>query len=196
MKAKSNTIRDKIADTAMHLFKSKGYGISISEICEKAGVTRSSFYNQFSSKDDILSYLMESANDLSRNSFDDFVYADNDFERLWMLVDNRLKIIEDYKPELGKAIFKLELERDLGIISLTEPLRIRIKKLYKNCILQGIAECSYDPDLVIDYGERMTNGIIFEWVRSGGAFDLRAESRRANEMMLGLKKEYRKMLRA
>ena len=84
----------------------------------------------------------------------------------------------------------MEMERDLGIISLPESIRIRVRKLYRNCILQGIVECPNDPDRVVEYGERMTTGIIFEWVRSGGSFDLRTEARRANEIMLGLKKEY------
>ena len=192
MYRKRNEIRKKISDSAMDLFRRKGYDVSISEICESAGITRSSFYNQFSCKEDIFFYLMENANALSETTFDDFTYADNDFERLWLMVDNRLRIIDDCGPLLTKGLFQLELDQELGIIALTDAIRARCRKLYRNCIAQGIVTCNQDPDKIIEYGEHMTHGIIFEWTRSGGSFDLRYKSRQANEVILGLREDLRK----
>lgn len=191
MYRKSNEIRKKISDSAMNLFQTKGYSVSISEICDAAGITRSSFYNQFSCKEDILFYLMENANAMSESNLDAFTYADNDFERLWLMVDNRLRIIDDCGPLLTKGLFQLELDQELGIIALTDTIRARCRKLYRNCITQGIVTCTQDPDKVIEYAEHMTHGIIFEWTRRGGSFDLRASSREANEVILGLREDLR-----
>ena len=48
-------VGEYITDALLYLMKKKDYkDISITEICEKAGVTRMSFYRNFESKEDIL----------------------------------------------------------------------------------------------------------------------------------------------
>ncbi len=187
MDKKGQKIKEKISKRALKLFQDKGYQVSISEICNAAGITRSSFYNQFSSKDDIIIYFLDNANALSEETFDKFAFADNDFERLWLMVDNRLSIIEQFGPQVTKALFKLELDKQIPILGLPDTLYSRICKLYRNCIAQGLAVCQENPDERIRYAENMTIGIIFEWGRSAGTFNLREYARKANEAILGIK---------
>jgi AcrR family transcriptional regulator len=52
---KANETRDRIYQTALELLETQGYEtIRIEDICQKAGVSIGSFYNYFSSKNDIL----------------------------------------------------------------------------------------------------------------------------------------------
>ena len=47
-----------IADTAMELFRKKGYeSVSVNSICEQAGVSRVTFYSIFSNKDQIIGFI-------------------------------------------------------------------------------------------------------------------------------------------
>lgn len=49
------SVAEYITEALLLLMKKKAYaGISITEVCAKAGVTRMSFYRHFASKDDIL----------------------------------------------------------------------------------------------------------------------------------------------
>ena len=52
---------DYITDALLILMKQKNYkDITVTEICEKAGVTRMSFYRSFKTKDDILKRWFDS----------------------------------------------------------------------------------------------------------------------------------------
>ena len=52
---RESLVGDYVTDALLYLMEEKDYnGISITEICEKAGVTRVSFYRHFKSKEDVL----------------------------------------------------------------------------------------------------------------------------------------------
>ena len=64
---------DYITDALLILMKQKNYkDITVTEICEKAGVTRMSFYRSFKTKDDILKRWFDSvfSRYLVENNFD------------------------------------------------------------------------------------------------------------------------------
>ncbi len=57
-------VGEYITDALLMLMRKKDYkGISITEICERAGVTRMSFYRNFESKEDILKKWIVSVTD-------------------------------------------------------------------------------------------------------------------------------------
>ena len=60
MKVINSKNRDVIAAAALELFKANGYeSVSVSEICRRANVPRSSFYSAFGGKEDIIIYMMK-----------------------------------------------------------------------------------------------------------------------------------------
>ena len=191
MYRKRNEIREKIVDSAKKIFHEKGYSASINEICREAGITRSSFYNQFTSKDAILFYIMESANMPSEDAFDAIMDAPNDFERIWIMVENRLKVLEELGPEIVGAIIPLELNSSFGLIHLPDHIKDRNAKLYRKCMESGIAETLPDPEEMLQLSELSIHALIFEWARLKGSFDLRAECRRFAELTLQIREPYR-----
>ena len=81
MKNKLPAVSEKIISSAVTLFKEQGYdNVSINAICKHAGINRSSFYNAFSNKEDIILYMFSSARQKGEVLFTDFVDAKNDFE--------------------------------------------------------------------------------------------------------------------
>ncbi len=190
MKKKHTEIRKKIVDTSMDLFCKKGLDVSISEICETCGITRSSFYNQFSGKEDVLIFILESANAPTETYFDEFANAENDFERIWLIVDNRLKVLELLSPAFITAGFQINPGKAFEVIGLTDILRRRHLKLYENCIRLGIASPSDNPAKVLHVTETAIMGHIILWASSNGAFDIRKEARQTAEIILKINKEY------
>ncbi|MDF0733038.1 TetR/AcrR family transcriptional regulator [Pseudomonas entomophila] len=52
--------RERILDTASHLFREKGFnGIGINDLMQAAGLTRGGFYGHFQSKDDLMGQACE-----------------------------------------------------------------------------------------------------------------------------------------
>ncbi|MBI4765344.1 MAG: TetR/AcrR family transcriptional regulator [Deltaproteobacteria bacterium] len=69
--------RNQIVQKAMILFRKKGYHkTTMREICEKSKVNRGSFYDYFTSKDDILNYI-----------YQQMMYHNADFEKFMPLKD-------------------------------------------------------------------------------------------------------------
>ena len=57
---KSRETKEKIFQAAKRILQKKGYEeLSIKNICEEAGVSNGSFYHHFRTKDDLLSYYIE-----------------------------------------------------------------------------------------------------------------------------------------
>jgi AcrR family transcriptional regulator len=48
-----NNTKEKIRDTALSLFMTRGYSVGINEIIEKSGTSKGSFYHHFKSKEDL-----------------------------------------------------------------------------------------------------------------------------------------------
>ena len=63
-KTLNNTLRESIQEALVLLLKEKSYAdITISEICRKAGFSRTGFYSNYSSKDDVFYRVLYSALD-------------------------------------------------------------------------------------------------------------------------------------
>ena len=80
-----------IADTAMELFRKKGYeSVSVNSICEQAGVSRVTFYSIFSNKDQIIGFILNDFQNQFKEDFSSFIAAENDKREILRPVRNRL----------------------------------------------------------------------------------------------------------
>lgn len=185
-----NTV--KIVDTAMTLFQQVGYAnVSIREICEKAGVPRSSFYTVFSGKADILAYRLRRVKQDFEKSLPNFIREPNDFERIWFLTDAFLKEAENIGPELTKAIFLIELEQSRGLFDLLTAFNEWLVQLLANCQSAGIVKNAGKPEEVIPVQLNLAIAVLFDWTRKGGSFPLRETVRNMIETFLDVRPEYR-----
>ena len=84
-----------IADTAMELFRKKGYeSVSVNSICEQAGVSRVTFYSIFSNKDQIIGFILNDFQNQFKEDFSSFIAAENDFERVMILFNYYVELSE------------------------------------------------------------------------------------------------------
>lgn len=66
---RKNTVHDAILDTASKLFYQQGYNSTgINQIIEESGVVKSSMYQVFRSKEDILMAYLENAGEVTNNA--------------------------------------------------------------------------------------------------------------------------------
>lgn len=60
MARRGEATRDAIIDTALRLFAERGYpGVRVEDVARAAGVSRATFYNHFSERDEILAALLQ-----------------------------------------------------------------------------------------------------------------------------------------
>lgn len=176
----------------MTLFQQAGYEtVSVREICEKAGVSRSSFYTVFSGKADILAYRLRSVKQDFEKSLPNFIREPNDFERIWFLTDAFLKEAENIGPELTRAIFLIELEQSCGLFDLLTAFNDWLIQLLANCQSAGIVKNPEKPETLIPVQLNLAIAVLFDWTRKNGSFPLRRTVRETIEIFLDVLPEYR-----
>lgn len=126
---------DYITDALLILMKQKNYkDITVTEICEKAGVTRMSFYRSFKTKDDILRRWFDSVSSRYLVDMDfDFNYVSREFliDLFTYLEQYGEAYLAMYDSGLFYDFVKEQLEKDII------PHKKDISDIYRSYFLTG-----------------------------------------------------------
>lgn len=183
MREYSGTVQ-AIVDSAVKLFNTKGYeSVSVNDICKSAGIARSSFYRVFSSKHDILVYLLSITKWDSNSIMSAFLTAENDFERMWLLGDRALSVIEMLGPDTTGSIFQMELTMHYGFLEFQKDVDQWMIKLHKNCVKQRIVSTGAASEEIVPLVNKCVIQIAYDWCKCGGSFPLKKTVRRAAEVL-------------
>ena len=103
--------KTKLLDAALQVVRAKGYAATtVDDICQKAGVTKGSFFHHFKSKDDLALAAVDHWGSMTGGFFADAPYrqAKDPLERLLGYVDLRGAILtgapQDYTCLLGTLV--------------------------------------------------------------------------------------------
>lgn len=183
---------DAIVNTALELFKSKGYvNVSVSDICRAASVPRSSFYSIFAGKEYIITYLLRNLKDDYQSVFSEFLNAKNDLDRIWLLYDRYLTLAMEFGPDLTGTLFSLELQKPVGVFEFFDAFNEWFVKLIRNCQEAGLIRNKNRPEDIVVLGVRIAVGAAYEWCLTGGGFDLREVALAEHEILYDVPPEYR-----
>lgn len=182
----------QIIEAALRLFRKKGYeNVTVNDICREAGVARSTFYLNFSAKREIVDKFIADARLDREDFFGDFVAAENDFERMWILCNRYLTVAIEFGPEMVATLFSLELMGEIDILDLTHQVDEWMIQLCSNAQRAGIILSPEPADVIAPMGVSMAYYTTYEWAKRRGSFDLRRVTRRRSEALLNVAPEYR-----
>lgn len=185
------SMKKRIMDAAIELFRAKGCEtVSVNQICNHIGINRSSFYNIFADKDDLIIQLLAITDRELQGKMPAFINAKNDFERMWILCDYGLSTALTLGPEVAGAIFCIELKRNAGYFQ-TETVNQHCINLYRNCLELGIARNYAAPEELVPLATDLAYQITYNWCRQKGTFPLRDTVRKAIETIYGVLPEFR-----
>ena len=191
--AEAKTRHEKqIIEAALKLFREKGYeNVSVNDICKEAGIARSTFYLNFSNKREIIDKLIADARLDREVFFGDFVAAENDFERMWILCNRYLTVAIEFGPEMVATLFSMELIGELDILDLTHQVDEWMTQLCSNAKKAGIILSPEPAEIIAPMGVSMAYYTTYEWAKRRGSFDLRQVTRRRSEALLNVAPQYR-----
>jgi AcrR family transcriptional regulator len=179
-KEKAITTKNKLFETAIGLIKEKGYdGVTISQICENAGVAKGTFYVHYKSKEDIIKESYYS--DMSQ-------FVLKQYQNL-ISQDENMSIKDKIEKFL---ISELMFTNHVGYVmtcrayvtNLTECIlkdskhfeRRGFSKDLKMLILQGVEQKVFDTEQtgeeIFLYLESFVRGLMASWCFSNGEFDI------------------------
>ncbi len=187
---KKNT--KQITEAAVKLFRERGYeNVSVNDICKAAGIARSTFYLTFAGKKDIIDKVLSDVRLDREDFFGDFIAAENDFERMWILCCRYLAVAISFGPELSGALFRLELMGELDIMDTVHSIDEWFVQLTKNCQKAGVIMSNESPEMLAPLGVDIAYYTTYEWCKRKGSFNLRQTVRRRAEALYGLASEWR-----
>jgi AcrR family transcriptional regulator len=176
--------RQAIYNAGISLISKKGYyRVTIEDICEKAGVSRGTFYSHFKSKDEI---VIEQFLKL------DAYYSDTVAREMKSkkTADEKLMAftmgVTSYLERLGIANTKVAYQSQIGAErDESSPVAAEGRALYtliRTAIVEGLEKGELRGDLTADDLTRavirVMRGVIFDWCLTNGGFDLEEESRK------------------
>ena len=181
-----------IINAAVKLFKEKGYeNVSVNDICKEADIARSTFYLTFAGKKEIIDKILSDVR-LDRDEFfGDFIAAENDFERMWILCDRYLAVTLNFGPELTGALFRLELMGELDVMDTVHTVDEWMIKLCSNSQKTGVILSPEPAEKIAPLGVELAYYTVYEWCKRKGSFNLRQAVRRKEEELYNIAQEWR-----
>lgn len=188
---------ETITAATKELIKEKGYReVSVQDICQRADVSRSSFYSVFSGKDDVLLQMIRSLKEDSERILAHFVTARNDLERIWRLYDTYLNVALEFGPDIMASFLSVDTQSNIGFLQQFYLYNEWFISLVKSCQRQGIIRNTASADELVDAAVYSAFGTVLEWCRKKGGFDLREHSFTAHEAIYDVTPDYRGLWRS
>lgn len=170
----NKTKRMHIVETAIRLFQEKGYNnVSVTDICNEMGMTRSSFYYYFETKDEVLdNYFLRAelnVQDRLLSILDAGLYMDQ-FKEIF---GTFLQQILEAGPEIMGQIYKQNLEHNIRqlVPQYVAMWDVYLRTLQKAQEAGEIKEDVAASDLLTSYLYASV-GISMIWCNQNGSFDL------------------------
>lgn len=183
-KDKAADTKKKIFETAIYLIKQKGYeNVTVSEICQNAGLAKGSFYVHYKSKEDIVreSYYADMGEYITAHYTDFLSSIDNkdSIERISFFLNLEFKFAEYAGYELTCLAYSLNLSACIPGPSEHFSKREFTKLLYTEIEASSqylIADFSCDD--IFAYFESLVRGIMATWCFSNQSFDIISEGKK------------------
>jgi AcrR family transcriptional regulator len=167
--------QEKIFKTAIDLFSQSGYnGVSIRQIAKAVGIKKSSIYNHFLNKDNILETIYDyykqemKKTALSKEELDKKI-GTIPFEQFWTIgLSNFHKKTEDPLMEKINNIILLEMfrderARDIALCELFQRQQNLVCKIFKKMQEEGIIKKDFDPKVLAQEYTYPLLGLRFEY---------------------------------
>ena len=184
--------RKLITDTAMQLFKEKGYeNTGVTDICKACGITKGTFYYHFPNKDEITREFYEQIYHDFYDVFLDIMMIPNAKEQLWKVFEFAIDRTIALSPQVLYALLMSDIQRGFDFFTpygsrtnstnSSKQLNLQIEITKRGQTLGQIKEG--DPEMMVRTYIAALMGIAIAWGRSNGSFDEKEELKKAFDII-------------
>jgi AcrR family transcriptional regulator len=163
-----------ITETAMSLFREKGYGsVKVTEICKEANISLGTFYHYFSSKDSIIDDSYQAIDSLVFERIDNLEFP-NPYAKLLGILEQSALVMQE---ELGYLFISQSYHQILS--SKTKYSFSHERSLFRileATVTEGIEKGCFwpdtDPQEISELCLRIGRGDIIDWCLQEGSYQL------------------------
>lgn len=186
---KGKATKERVVQTASELFKEKGYvNVTISDICEASGITKSTFYYHFKSKDAILEEYFTFPSAYVEANFNHLLISSDYVGQLWIFLMSAFWPAKDSEVELSRQLMISRLQTALpaGLDNTWETERLLIQKAQEAGQIQNTAPSAQVLECLLD----AIAGARFFWCMKGGNYDIQSRFREIFRTILMINPEH------
>ncbi|HCB99653.1 MAG TPA: TetR/AcrR family transcriptional regulator [Ruminococcaceae bacterium] len=184
--SKKRSTKEALLDTAIALFQQQGFeNVTIDDICNKNGVTKTAFYYYFKSKDDLIRDYFSTDDMLSSDELASILDAEDYVEQIIRCMEIRVVRIAKAGVALTKELYRIYLKDEITPL-LSEPTGLSevIMKAIERAQTAGQLTPTISSDLIHTALCCLYNGTILKWIIDAGNFDLIKETRKLCALIL------------
>ena len=179
--AHGESVKQTIIKTAFELFSEKGFdNVKVQDICDACGITRGAFYYHYKTKDAVLDDIFFTSNQLSINSLQQIMTADNYIEQFYALFSVYLKQVIETGPAVTGEVYKRYISNE--VTSLFYPKDFPAFPMYVELIRKAQDArqigSNVDSEILAETAAYVSDGIGLVWCGKNGSFDFMEEFRR------------------
>jgi AcrR family transcriptional regulator len=178
--------KEALLNCAVGLFKEYGYdNVSINQICKTFGVSKTTFYYYYKSKDELISDLFSPANVISNETIVSILSAEDHINQLWLVMELYINYFTRAGVSMLKELYKTNLK--INIVPHS-PWKIYLRDVMIT-LMRRAQEAGQikNPAPVEELYESLIyllDGINIIWAMSDGTFDVLAECRKNFNILL------------
>ncbi len=175
-----------IIETAIKLFQKNGVSVvTVQDICDEAGIARSSFYYHFKTKEEILDHYFLTTELEIANHLLPLLTSKNSYEQFIQIYDIFMKRTTQAGPDVFGQIIKRNIDRKNRMLS---PQDISMRELYISLIRDAQNHNHIrnmeDPEKLVELIVYLSDGIAVIWCSMNGSFDYSAKLREMIDLVL------------
>lgn len=187
-----NTTKDFIIQTANQLFLERGYpNVTIQDICEACGITKTTFYYHLKSKEDLIINNYDPITSNLTSLLLSMVTVDNYWEKLMLCFEALVQESMKYGPDLYSQLFIANLKEDRGSFDFRDHLTEAAVAIIAQAQKAGQIRNPNPPDQLYKTSAYLFTGYEIIWCIKKGNFDWKKEIRRSMELFFDTAPELR-----
>lgn len=172
IKDKQRRKRSEIVEVAISLMKDTPFeDLSVTAVCEAAGISTGTFYHYFEKKSDILvGFLSLVDDDLSANTFH-LLTNENESENLYMLaIAFAQHVVEN---GIGRSWLVTGTEiSDYSLAGSKREIQCMLETIFSRGQASGQFSTSKSPEELSHYFLILMRGVATDWTRRNGTYSI------------------------
>lgn len=185
--------KDKIFETAGRLFKEKGYdNITINNICEACGITKTTFYYHIGSKQKIILRFYDHIIDNLAPLLIQMIDTTSNWEQLILLFDTLLQNISELGANVNSQLLIINLQKNQGTFDLRKNLEEIAISIIRRCQQSKEIHNLNDASQLYSAAAYMFTGYEYRWCVLNGEFDWKEQFYRSLENIFDVDPALRK----
>lgn len=174
--------REKIIDAAIELFRSNPYQqVSVNDICEKAGVTRNSFYYYFDNKDIIFDAIGDWCSHTAKDRLTEVFSYGNPYQQVWLIYKLYIETQLTLGPEIiNHVLYSRSMKGSSDYYSyIDNNLEKAITRLIAAAQTSGIIRNESSATDLLWTSYAIIRGVNIKWCFQWGESDIISEAKEA-----------------